>query len=74
MFFNYRYHLFLGVLTASEEVFLHKGDTREALGIFAYGRDICNAPDIDTAVADKDADTRILTLYISFLGEDLFLY
>ena len=62
------FHLFQRILTARKQVLTRIDDIRERLGILLENIDVYNTGDVDAAVADKNADARLLLRYIDFIG------
>jgi len=63
------FDLLLGVLGTGEKVLIGEDDIGESFGVVLHIGDIDDTPDVDAAIADKDADPRRLARDIPFIGK-----
>ncbi len=63
------FHFFLGVLGAGEEILSGVHHMGKCFGIFFQHGDVHDTRNVDTAVADKDPDSRCLFGEIDFFGK-----
>ena len=69
VFFDDLLHPILGILAAGEQILSCVNNIRKGFGIFFHVLDVDDSGDVDTAIADKDADPWLLIRQINLSGD-----